>query len=191
MFYYDYFEFKLGDRMLILVEGIDKSGKSTFINNFTKIVNIKNYRKRIPEMLIDERHSYFKGVGYALIELHNITKFNMIVDRSFISEWVYCNRDKDNKPIEIWNDWENTINLLSDILIVYIHISRETFLKRLISNPDKYMRAEDYDRFMFLYDYYIDRTKIPYIKIPGDIDPNKQIDLLLALNQISLQLGSV
>jgi hypothetical protein len=47
-------------------------------------------------------HINFKEVGFAIVNLNDMLEFNLIIDRYFISDWVYPNRAQDAYPIEIW-----------------------------------------------------------------------------------------
>ncbi len=156
--------------MLIFVEGIDKAGKSTFIRGLSELTQLPVYRKKPPVGLSEEdSHNFFKGVGYALVELHNLLRFDAIIDRSFISDWVYINRNEHKKNISIWLDWEARQNIPIETLIVYLTIPNETFAERMIASPDKYMTLGDYDRYTELYNEYLQQTTLPYAILEGHI----------------------
>lgn len=165
--------------MLIIVEGIDKSGKSTFIRHLNSATGIGAYRKYHPGLLKDDEfHSFFKGIGFALIELHNIFQFDLIIDRSFISDWVYSNRDTDKFEIAIWEEWESLVGSNS-MIIIYLHIEKDTFYDRIRHQPDKYMNVDDYERYVYLYEKYINQTKIPCIRVSGEDTFQQQIERIL------------
>ena len=170
--------------MLIFIEGIDKSGKSTFIKNLSSFTAINVYRKKPPSCIeLKDHHNFFKGIGYALIELHDIYGFNAIVDRSFISDWVYTNRDKSVKGFDLWQEWESRINK-KNALIIYLEIDQEVFAHRITDDPDDYMALNDYHRFTELYDYYLSNTMLPYVRISGNIPFDSQLQELRKFNQI-------
>ena len=118
--------------MLIYVEGIDKAGKTTLINQLSSTLNVPFYRKHPPNTLVEtEYHSYFKGIGYSLIELHSLLTFDLIIDRSFISDWVYSNRNAMKIDFSIWQEWENRQKDTQSTAVFYVSISYNEFLARI------------------------------------------------------------
>ena len=164
--------------MLIFVEGIDKSGKTTFIKELSRITSIPMYRKYLPRKISDaEFHSYFKGIGYATVELSKILDFDLIVDRCFISDWIYSNRYSDNYNLEIWQEWESVFNA-GNSLILYFTVSKDTFTYRIKNTLDIYMDKNDYDRYMKLYSTYFNHTNIPVLEINGEFEFDRQLEIL-------------
>jgi thymidylate kinase len=154
--------------MLIYLEGVDKSGKSTLARELSSALKIPVYRKQPPTDLdLSEHHSYFKGVGFALTELHNIFNFKAIIDRSFVSDWIYSNRSNDVYPLKIWQEWENRHQNTHAVLIIIIETPLAVVEERLSAAPDPYMSHSDIARFLFLYDTYIKQTQFHVIRING------------------------
>lgn len=163
--------------MLLLFEGIDRSGKTAFAQNLSAQIGFPIYRKSVPTNLVwSEYHHYFQGIGYGLLELHNQFQFNAIIDRSFVSDWVYSNRANDTKPLGIWREWENR-DVTRKVVVVYFHVPFPEFAKRLEEQPDPYMAVGDYDRFTALYEQYFEQCRFPVIRIPGHIPLWEQIAL--------------
>ena len=164
--------------MLILVEGIDKSGKTTFIQKLSSKTGIPSYRKSYPKELREENfHNYFKGIGYSVFELSNVLDFNLIIDRSFISDWVYSNRSENNYSFKVWREWESLVES-NNVLIIYLTIPFNIFKKRISESPDYFMDVSEYQRYVNLYDFYFSKTSFPFIKIRGDIDFKKQYETI-------------
>lgn len=167
--------------MLILIEGIDKSGKTTFINNFCNRLSLPFYRKNPPMSLkAEEYHSYFKGVAYALTELHNLLRFNVIVDRSFISDWVYSNKESQYLDFSIWKEWEERFTLQKDTILIYLEIPKNIFNQRINAQPDPFMSENDYESHMRLYEIYLSLTSFPYIRINGHVSFDEQIRTIIS-----------
>lgn len=161
--------------MLIFVEGIDKAGKSTFIENLSTILGVRSYRKYHPILLQDDEfHGYFKGVGFATAELHSLVGFDLIIDRSFISDWVYTNRDSKQKDIEVWQEWERVVKK-QNVLLIYLFISKDIFTTRIRRSPDTYMREDEFEKYVGLYDEYLKITTLPLIKIDGSSTFDEQL----------------
>ncbi len=172
--------------MLIYIEGLDKAGKSTFAKQLTAAAQISIYRKLPPEKLdLTEHHSYFKGVGFALTELHNLFGFSAIVDRSFISDWIYTNRDKEVRPIEIWREWETRHHDLLCAIIVYVDAPSEIIESRVSAVPDPYMKVSDITRFRDLYEIYLRQTLFRVVRINGIADEAERSRELEALKEIT------
>jgi thymidylate kinase len=161
--------------MLVFVEGIDKAGKSTFIRNFSTLTSIPIYRKLPPaDLELSEHHSFFKGIGFGLVELHEIFNFDAIIDRSFISDWVYTNKYKITKNFPIWAEWELR-QLSKENFIIYIDISENVFLERILKHPDIYMESSEYNTHQELYSTYFQKTTLPIASIRGDVPFDEQI----------------
>lgn len=165
--------------MLIIVEGIDKAGKSTFIKKLSKKLGIPPFRKFHPDSVSkSEFHAYFKGVGFALAQLSDIFDFSAIVDRSFISDWVYSNQKTNVYEFQIWQEWEEYLG--ENTFIVFVEVSPSTFQDRITAEPDAYMNHEDYERNLKLYEDYLTQSRLPFIRISGEIDFSSQFAQLEA-----------
>lgn len=171
--------------MLIYIEGLDKAGKSTFAKQLSASLRIPIYQKRPPQLLDPrEHHSYFKGVGFALTELHNLLNFNAIIDRSFISDWVYANRSEDICPIRIWSEWEHRHNSANRVIIVYVDTPTAVVEARVLADPDPYMLASDIIRFQHLYELYLRQTRFRIVHIDGAAPANKRADDIALVNRM-------
>jgi len=154
--------------MLIYIEGLDKSGKSTFAKQLSVQLQVPIYRKMPPANLdLFEHHSYFKGVGFALMEIHNLLGLSVIVDRSFISDWVYTNRNDDIRPLDIWKEWEGRHEKPHSVVIAYVEVPLAALEIRLSSAPDPYMSLRDASRFLALYENYLGQTRFRLVRVSG------------------------
>jgi thymidylate kinase len=165
--------------VLIFIEGIDKAGKSTFAAALSARTSLPVYRKKVPALAPEDRYTYFKGVGYALLELHEIFHFPLIVDRPFISDWVYSGKTPAKRDISIWRDWEKRLTS-KEAIIVYVEIPPNIFKARITAEPDPYMLLEDFETHVLLYEDYFEQTTFPVARIRGDVDFGEQLDQLRA-----------
>lgn len=164
--------------MLILVEGVDKAGKSTFIGHLSELTSIQVYRKIPPtDLYPTEYHSYFKGIGYATAELHSLLGFDLIIDRSFISDFIYSNKVEQDYPLVIWKEWEQRM-LFRPTLLIFVKVTYATFVQRIRKSPDIYMDESDYEKFTVLYETYIQESNIPTIQIDGEVSFDEQRKVL-------------
>jgi thymidylate kinase len=160
--------------MLILLEGIDKAGKTTLGAKLSAEFGLPVYRKHItPDLSLQQYHYYFMGIGTALLELHNLFKYNVIVDRSFICDWVYSNRNGADNPIESWLKWEK-LDVTGEVFICYVSISRDTLRRRLDLHPDEYMTDRDYESDISRYEEYLSRSRFRIVRVSGEIPYSTQ-----------------
>lgn len=171
--------------MLVYVEGIDKSGKSTFIRNFSFDFNIQVFKKTLPESLdISHHHYYFKGVGFGVLELYNLLKVDIILDRSFISDWIYSNRDSRKLSYSIWKEWEEW-HQKDTTFVLYFDVNEETFKERIRANPDFYMKESEFSYYVKLYEEYLSKTNFPVIRINGSDPYEQQIKTIFSVRNDS------
>lgn len=166
--------------MLLFVEGIDKAGKSTLIQHLNKHTSIPVYRKQPPNLSVADHHNFFKGVGYALVELHNLLKFDVIVDRPFISDWVYTNKSSMQKNFTVWFDWEERQHSIAESVILYVYIPDHIFAHRIANDPDPYMDVNDFSTHIDLYEKYLQYTTLPVVQVRGDISFDEQLSGLVS-----------
>lgn len=168
--------------MVIYVEGIDRAGKTTFINEFSTYLAIPSYRKEPPTSLeATEYHSYFKGIGYALIEFYKLIECDLIIDRSFISDWIYTNRYGDVVDISVWREWEERhLQQNVDVIVFYFEIDKPTFSQRIKSQEDPYMNTDDFVRYTTLYNQYLSSTIFKYVRLSGILPFDKQLDAVIS-----------
>jgi thymidylate kinase len=170
--------------MLIYLEGLDKSGKSTLAGQVSARLHVPIYRKLPPANLnLPEHHSYFKGVGFAVMELHNLFGFSAIVDRSFISDWVYTNRNSDVCPIHVWREWEARHVKEKGVVVVYVDVPLEILKARLVSAPDPYMSLHDIIRFRSLYEAYMEQTTFRVVRVSGIASADERMAELESIRQ--------
>lgn len=161
--------------MLILVEGIDKAGKSTLIRNLGEKFGLAIYRKPIPaEIAPAGHHEYFKGVGYAVLGLHSCLSLSLIVDRSFISDFVYLNRRQPNPDLGVWQAWESTCTR-RNVLLVYVSVDEATQARRLICEPDAFTVVSDFAADTASYETYMKQTRFRVARIDGSASFNTQL----------------
>ncbi len=160
--------------MLICFEGLDKSGKSTLIEEVLRQRPMcMVFRKPVPESLSpDDFSAYFRGVGMAVASIHGRVPKPILVDRSYISDWVYSNGEF--LGWHRWAEWEFEVVEISQAAIVYVSVSRDTQAQRLRDSPDPYCSEDDVIEFQRRYEDYFKRTSLPVIRVngSGDISAN-------------------
>ena len=116
--------------MIVVIEGPDLSGKSTMAEHLAEEIGFKYikwpYEKHILEKCPDESGETFYKT------LLQFKDCNMVLDRGFISNFVYCdflNREYDNSYIH------EVIKELKP-LIIHLHPSNETLEARMDRGED-------------------------------------------------------
>jgi thymidylate kinase len=170
--------------MLILVEGVDRAGKSTFIGKLSSLFEVPVYRKPIPpEIAPAGHHEYFKGVGYAILGLHSCLDVSLIVDRSFISDFVYLNRRVPAPDIALWQSWE-AICTRNNVLLAYISVDQSTQVARLAQSKDDFTEPADYPADVTSYETYLRSTRFCVARIDGTVDfPTQLRSLEIAIRR--------
>ena len=165
--------------LVILVDGIDCSGKSTLVESLGKkfpgIVIKPNYR---PKDKSDKEISKYKRHAYAVMEFINQNRKDLfiILDRFYSSELVYS---KVKRKYDAFDDMSYTRieRSLASLPHLYIYCapSKEVIIERLKTRGDDYINEKDVDKLYQRYEYFYENTKLTKIKI----DTSKSIDSLL------------
>ena len=136
---------------LIIVEGMDNTGKTTLINrlesvlssldnNIVKTIHLTKPPKDIPENEIDSyMNTYYDTITSQLLNQHFYTLYDyVILDRGYISEYVYGPLYRNRKELDITVNnliyEKKLIKLYEDnIYLILLNASSNEFL---IKNED-------------------------------------------------------
>ena len=147
--------------MMIIVEGMDKTGKTTLCNYLMKILPeaylLKNGCKPL-DSSIEERNKIKKAYDIILKAYNTVFKEQiLIVDRFILSELVYSIK----RGYEAKNDTEivEYIKFLEDmeneVVIVYCSTSSELIEQRFISENEEYAKIGDIVPLMSRYEEFL------------------------------------
>lgn len=170
--------------MIVLVEGIDKSGKTTLITdlldaldargeNFYSYQVFKNSFKPADSSDADEVFYRYKG-AFDLMKQNSDSLY--IVDRSYLSEMVYSGVKRDYDAI----DDERYDELISDpsILCIYVHTDHETLKSRFKEEKEEYLVQTDVDEIVLRYESVLERTAHKLIKIETPSSRFKNVEIV-------------
>lgn len=165
--------------MLIILEGLDCSGKSYIATQLLRALPHCYYLKhgnrpkdksikeinRIKETYRDMLHAWD-----AIWDIDN----NMIFDRFFPSELVYslpkrgyeAFDDPDYQEIEKLILKENAPH----IIVLYVFASTEELVSRMKVRGEDYMELGDIDKLKARYNAFLNSTKIPVVRIQSGTD---------------------
>lgn len=132
--------------MLIIVEGPDGSGKSTLVKKLTELnyVEIKTiYRS-------NNEYNIWKVL---LKELTN-SSINYVMDRCFISEWIYRCLKKDVKPTLSLQD---ILNLCNNTNFKFVFCKNDNAYKNAKKRGETYITSKkEHDTLCKYYDFVND-----------------------------------
>ena len=166
---------------MILLEGIDRSGKSTVINNLIRSqvsTLFKLYNK-------PANNSYYERerVRIAYNELFHQAELNnasstVIFDRSYPSEIVYSiRRDYDAFWDSFW--WELEDTLKGRAVIVYCFVDPDELVKRFTTTRESHLRLEEIPQILDRYNLFLDRTRLPVLRLETTERPQDLADKVI------------
>lgn len=135
---------------LIIIDGMDNTGKSTLINRFCQLCDILGKSvytthltapdSSIPkENIFKYQHDSYIQFVKNLIDIDNTNNYDyIIIDRGWISEYVYGQIYRDRNSLEITTD-----NLALDCMILNHFTSNNVFLFVLIGFTEHLLQNED------------------------------------------------
>lgn len=150
--------------MLTIIEGPDGAGKSTLVKQLCErgFIEVKPF----PRELV-EQYGLYEKVFSSEMYSHN----NFVMDRSFISEWVYRIAVNDKKPnirlIEI-------IKLLELDNVIVVYCNNKNAFENSIKRGETYITDENthkrvFDAYEFIFDTLEKFTFSKIIKYDYDI----------------------
>jgi thymidylate kinase len=170
------------DNVIVILEGVDKCGKTTFAKEILKSLNegiIWKFKSRIsalkPRNIKDPSLtlSYLIGHYNATIELLTrfpINQYLHILDRFYPSEFVYSKIRRRIESFENKDLWKIENNILNyPHLLIYLEPSMSTLLKRLNKEPDDVTDASVLPKVLKRYHKFLKLTKLKTIIVNNDI----------------------
>lgn len=156
--------------MLLLFEGVDKSGKSTLLRNFRDAYPNSGYWKNTiykPNSAVLSR-GIIQGLYLGFYEAAKQMirgRYPFAVDRSHITEIVYAPIKRNYEPdIAFWREYEDQL----DAIVIYVDTPPSTVINRLNIEGDDYVSIDDVIRIKYGYDDYFHRfTRLSVIRIDG------------------------
>jgi thymidylate kinase len=155
------FNFKGETKMLIVVEGVDKSGKSTLVEKLVKGLPqafLMKVGDRPKDNSKDEKDK-IKRLHWKMLRTY-VTHFRdstLILDRSIISEIVYS---KIKRGYEAGKDKEvkEMVKYLADLkpFIIYCRTSIDETKLRMFEQEEDYLKMSEVEPLMIEYDNVMD-----------------------------------
>lgn len=166
--------------MILILEGLDKSGKSSMTSDllsfFYRAVTFKLFNKPTslaPEELVKIKTAYSELFAQAK-RLNN--KHTVIFDRAYPSELVYSiKRGYDAFDDPDWWALDERLSRLPNLFIIYCSAPDDVVAKRLITEKEEYMTAEEIPVLRSRYEQFVERTKIPVLGVDSTQPRDKNL----------------
>lgn len=154
--------------MRLIIEGVDKSGKSTLIeylkNKFPRAVQLKLMTK--PYDSSQEETDKLFEIYTTMKEMTNKEDYVYIFDRYFQSELVYSyirgnDRLSTKEGKEFFENLENDIS--KDTLVVLLEHPAKEVAKRFKKCKEDFVTPEQIETLQKRYREVVENSKLPYI----------------------------
>ena len=144
--------------MIIIVEGTDKSGKSTLCKHLAEKFNLKSIHCSKPQT--NDPYTEYK-------EMIEKVEDNTIFDRSFLGEYVYANvwRGGCKITFDQFNEIERILikkGILS--IVVYAEAPINTIADRFISEKEEFAKVEEIKTYQEHFNTIIKNCTLPVIR---------------------------
>ena len=164
--------------MIIIVEGLDKSGKSTIVNDLVE--SQKNFYNQTPVVFklsskpIDgspeEQRKVlcrYEELFAQAVKLHDQGHV-VIFDRAYPSEMVYSiKRGYDSLNDFKWLEFDKKIGNLEEVFVnlIYCEAPRELLIERFKSDKEEFTTVKEIDTLIERYESFLDCTSLKPIRI--------------------------
>lgn len=133
--------------MLILVEGCDKSGKSSLIRELSKLLDFPVWKNQIKPDNSLASNKLINSIYLTAYTVVQASKQSMIFDRSHITEFVYARvlRNYDPLPgyLEVTN--ELVTRFYKNVLVIQMTAPTAVIRDRFVSDGETFVTAEQID----------------------------------------------
>ena len=163
---------------VIIVEGIDKSGKSTFVELLSKkypgiLLKITDRPSDGTEAERDKIKKYYSSV---LDFIRDNPDKLFLLDRFFWSERVYSiKRGYDAIDDRVLLEMENFLSRIPH-LVVYCMPGERVLQQRLEKEPDDYIEVRDVSDLIERYEKILENSPLSAIKINSNQNSNKMLE---------------
>lgn len=155
--------------MIIIIEGIDKSGKTTLIKDLyaalPAAVRVKNTIKPdgSKEISIGKIIGVYNGIYNVAGKFEN----PVILDRSHLTEIVYSAK-RGYQALDYF-DWRALEREL-DAIVIYMSAPKNTIKQRFIADKEDYLTVPEIDMIMTGYTDQIAKTSLPVLRLSSTDD---------------------
>jgi thymidylate kinase len=157
--------------MLIIVEGSDRVGKSTFCEKLSKalkfpVMQITSFKKIIKEILpspmytVRDHEIWSDSADFTFAEMYKNLKFDVILDRFYPSNFAYVAVKKERHfDLRLLKKIEDLL-IEEDVLIFYLQEDVEVIKSRFAS--EDYLKVNEIEPLIEEYEKFLKWTRIRY-----------------------------
>ena len=160
--------------MKILIEGIDKSGKSSIVKELQKLfpsaVTFKNKLKPV----VEDDSARTSGIYLGAYQMANCLDKITLFDRSHLTEIVYARkRCYDAEVFFNWPEYEKS--MLKDTLLIYMSAPVEIIKTRFKKDNETYLSESEIDWILDGYERYLSKTNLKFIRLDSTTEMTKNL----------------
>jgi len=161
--------------MFIIVEGVDKSGKSSLINELSQLLNypiVKNEFKPT-----EHKPEFIAGVYAGLYNtLLSCYSGDIILDRSHITEIVYGRIVRSYNALKYfnWLQFEEE-KLVKKAVVIYMTANDTTLERRHKEDKEEYINVKQIPHIQQAYRDHIVSSNLEYLQLSSERDMNKNM----------------
>jgi thymidylate kinase len=164
--------------MIILFEGLDKSGKSTLIRNFQDMSGIPSFKNTVKPTAKLYDQGFVNGTYFGAYHAAKISNKDMIFDRSHITELAYAQVKRGYRPsLKTWLEWEELNSHW--VVIVYVDSPLETIKERFKTDQEEYVKEEEIEAIAKRYENYFKKSKLSLVYIDGSLSKQRMLTQLV------------
>lgn len=169
--------------MILLFEGVDKSGKSSLLNDFCQYlisqqINFDEFKNKIkPEGKVEMSIGRTAGIYLGAYQLASNKHYPVLFDRSHITEVVYSSR-RGYEALDYF-DWLSYEEKQNDMLLVYTSAPVSVIKKRFEQDAEDYIKPEEIETLLNRFDIYLKQTKLPKLKLSSIDDRLANVSKLI------------
>lgn len=172
------------NNMLLLFEGVDKSGKTTLITKFRELSGMPVFKNLVKPTNDRFEIGRVNGVYIGAYQLACLGNEDYIFDRSHITEQVYSKVKRGYEPEEkYWSKWEEENK--HRVFTVFVDTPSDILARRFKEDKEEYVNIEEIEDLQKMYKAYIEKSPLSLIYIEGK--ENKQ----RMLTQLVVQLQNL
>ncbi len=170
--------------MILLVEGVDCSGKSTLIKNFVDLSGMPVYKNTIKPTKASFDKGFVNGQYYGAYEALRKSNTDMIFDRSHLTEMAYAKIKRGYHPKkDFWYNYEEMNSHW--MFIVYVDTPLDTVAERFEAEKEDYVKQSEIVGITEAYAKYLKYSKLGLIHINGALSRQRMLSqLVIQLNNL-------
>lgn len=175
--------------MILIIEGIDKAGKSSVISDIRDlqkdaiVFKLANKPKDGSIEQLNRVYVAYVELFAQAVRLSNEGRL-IIFDRAYPSEMVYSVKRGYDALLDS-PKWRKFDKVLSNehALVIYCYAPKEIIEKRFETDKEEFMSVKEIDEFTTRYEHFLGITELPYIKVDSTKDRAANITTIRQLLQ--------